>query len=114
MHSIQRAPVEGGSLVNETTFWKPDETKQNNIVRGGRLQDVVRAVDVKLARKLHERVPEAPFRNWNFSGPFSVFRKTVAPAPKMLLAPSVFGVTASAVNYFPDAASDFPQPLTFE
>jgi 2-polyprenyl-6-methoxyphenol hydroxylase-like FAD-dependent oxidoreductase len=26
--------------INETTFWKPDETKRNNIVRGGRLQDV--------------------------------------------------------------------------
>ena len=26
--------------VNETTFWKPDETQQNNIVRSGRIQDV--------------------------------------------------------------------------
>src|SRR5215469_6641071 len=26
--------------INETTFWKPDETKRNGIVRGGRLQDV--------------------------------------------------------------------------
>ena len=26
--------------VNETTFWKPDETQRSNIVRGGRVQDV--------------------------------------------------------------------------
>jgi phenol 2-monooxygenase len=26
--------------VNETTFWKPDETKADNIVRSGRVQDV--------------------------------------------------------------------------
>src|SRR5579871_4260606 len=26
--------------INETTFWRPDETERNNIVRGGRLQDV--------------------------------------------------------------------------
>jgi hypothetical protein len=26
--------------VNETTFWKPDETQRSNIVRSGRVQDV--------------------------------------------------------------------------
>src|SRR5438105_12415549 len=26
--------------VNETTFWKPDDTKAENIIRGGRVQDV--------------------------------------------------------------------------
>jgi phenol 2-monooxygenase (NADPH) len=26
--------------INETTFWKPDETQRENIVRGGRVQDV--------------------------------------------------------------------------
>jgi len=32
--------------------------------------------------KLDLSAPNGPFRNWNFSGPFSAFRKTVAPAPK--------------------------------
>src|SRR5215471_4524708 len=26
--------------INETTFWKPDESRRGNIVRGGRVQDV--------------------------------------------------------------------------
>jgi phenol 2-monooxygenase len=26
--------------INETTFWKPDETKPENIIRSGRVQDV--------------------------------------------------------------------------
>jgi hypothetical protein len=57
---------------------------------------------------------EAAFETEFNGAPSAAFRKTVAVPTKMLLAPSVFGVTADAAHYFPDAANYFFLPLTFE
>jgi phenol 2-monooxygenase len=39
-YSFSERVLKEACWINETTFWKPDETKPENIVRSGRVQDV--------------------------------------------------------------------------